>query len=125
MLSPDHVRSVYARYVDLVSAGDYQAVADLYAEDATLEDPIGAPLQRGREAIRAFYKASSGKVLLALSGPVRVCGKEAAAPMLATLPKGPDGKRAFIDIIDVMSFGDDGLIRSMRAFWSPDAIRRE
>jgi len=38
---------------------------------------------------------------------------------------GPDGKRAFIDIIDVMSFDEDGLITSMRAYWSPDAIRRE
>jgi len=124
MLKPDQIRSVYARYVDLVSAGDFDAIAALYDEDATLEDPIGAPLQRGREAIRAFYKASSGAVKLALSGPVRVCGREAAAPMVATL-QGADGKRAFIDIIDVMSFGEDGLIRSMRAFWSPDAIRRE
>jgi steroid delta-isomerase len=124
MPDPDHVRSVYARYVDLVSAGDANAVAALYAPDATLEDPIGAPLQRGREAIRAFYAKSAGAVKLALSGPVRVCGREAAAPMLATLGGG-DGRRAYIDIIDVMTFGEDGLITSMRAFWSPDAIRRE
>jgi len=124
MLNPDHVRSVYSRYVDLVSAGDAPAIAALYAQDATLEDPIGAPLQRGREAIRAFYAASAGAVKLALSGPVRVCGREAAAPMLATL-QGADGRRAYIDIIDVMTFGEDGLITSMRAFWSPDAIRRE
>lgn len=124
MSSSDHIRSVYSRYVDLVSAGDAVAVAALYAPDATLEDPIGAPLQRGREAIRAFYAASAGAVKLALSGPVRVCGREAAAPMVATL-QGPDGRRACIDIIDVMTFGEDGLITSMRAFWSPDAIRRE
>jgi steroid delta-isomerase len=124
MQSSDHIRSVYSRYVDLVSAGDADAIAALYAKDATLEDPIGAPLQRGRDAIRAFYKASSGAVKLALSGPVRVSGREAAAPMIATL-QGADGRRAYIDIIDVMTFGEDGLITSMRAFWSPDAIRRE
>ena len=46
------------------------------------------------------------------------------APMVAKL-KGPDGKRAYIDIIDFMTFDEDGLITSMRAFWSPDAIRRD
>jgi steroid delta-isomerase len=122
--SPDHIRSVFARYVDLVSAGKAQEIAALYAQDATLEDPIGAPLQRGREVIHKFYAASAGAVKLTLSGPVRVCGREAAAPMLATLG-GAAGPRAYIDIIDVMTFDERGLITSMRAFWSPDAIRRE
>lgn len=124
MPSPDHIRSVYSRYVDLVSVGDSVAVAALYAKDAILEDPIGAPLQRGREAIQKFYAASAGAVKLTLSGPVRVCGREAAGPMLATL-QGADGRRAYIDIIDVMTFDEEGLITSMRAFWSPDAIRKE
>ena len=124
MSSPDHIRSVYSRYVDLVSVGDSAAVAALYAKDATLEDPIGAPIQRGREAIQKFYAASAGAVKLALSGPVRVSGREAAAPMIATL-QGADSRRAYIDIIDVMTFDEDGLITSMRAFWSPDAIRKE
>jgi steroid delta-isomerase len=124
VLSNDHVRKIYARYVELVSAGDSDAVAALYARDATVEDPIGTPLKRGREEIRLFYKSTGGAAKLALSGPVRVCGREAAAPMVATL-QGPDGKRAFIDIIDFMTFDEEGLITSMRAFWSPDAIRRD
>jgi steroid delta-isomerase len=124
MQAPDRIRAIFARYVELVSAGKSDAIADLYAKDATLEDPIGAPQKRGREAIREFYAASAGAAKLELTGPVRVCGREAAAPMQATLT-GADGKRAFIDIIDVMSFGEDGLITSMRAYWSPDAIRRE
>jgi steroid delta-isomerase len=124
MQSPDHIRKVYARYVELVSAGDADAVAAMYARDATVEDPLGTPLKQGRDAIRAFYASTGGAAKLALSGPVRVCGREAAAPMVATLT-GPDGKRAYIDIIDVMTFDEDGFITSMRAFWSPDAIRRE
>jgi steroid Delta-isomerase len=124
MQSPDHIRKVYARYVELVSAGDADAVAALYAKDATVEDPIGTPLKRGRDAIRAFYASTGGAAKLELTGPVRVCGREAAAPMVAKL-QGPDGKRAYIDIIDFMTFGEDGLITSMRAFWSPDAIRRD
>jgi steroid delta-isomerase len=124
MQSSDRIRAIFARYVELVSAGKFDLIAELYAKDATLEDPVGAPPKRGRDAIRDFYKASAGAAKLDLTGPVRVSGREAAAPMQATLT-GPDGKRAFIDIIDVMSFDEDGLITSMRAYWSPDAIRRE
>jgi steroid delta-isomerase len=116
---PDHIRNVYQRYVELFSAGDADAVALLYAEDATVEDPIGSPLHQGRDAIRKFYEGTMGPAKLELTGPVRVAGNEAAGPMCATVGDGA----AFIDIIDVMTFDDDGLVRSMRAYWSQDAIR--
>ena len=122
-VTPDRIRAIFARYVELVSAGNSGAIAELYAKDATLEDPIGAPQRRGRDAIRDFYAASAGAARLELTGPVRVCGREAAAQMQATL-RGSDGRSVFIDIIDLMTFDEDGLITSMRAFWSPDAIRR-
>jgi steroid Delta-isomerase len=124
MPRPDHIRQVYQRYVELVSAGKADDVALLYAEDASVEDPIGTPLHRGRDAIRSFYAAAAGAVRLELTGPVRVAGSEAAAPMLATI-SGADGSKTCIDIIDVMKFGEDGKITQMRAFWSPDAIRKE
>ena len=118
----DHIRNVFQRYVELVTRGDFQAVALLYAEDATVEDPIGAPLHRGRDAIREFYRASAGMVHLALEGRVRVAGREAAAAMVAR-PTGADGM--VIETLDVMTFDDQGLVTSMRAFWSPDTIYRD
>jgi steroid delta-isomerase len=122
MPTPDQIRQTVERYVKLMNGGDADAIAALYAEDATLEDPIGAPPQRGRAAIHAWYRASAGKLRLELSGPIRVAGGEAAFPMLATLgsPESP----AFLDIIDVMRFDANGRIAGMRAFWSADAIRR-
>jgi steroid delta-isomerase len=68
MQAPDRIRAIFARYVELVSAGKSDAIADLYAKDATLEDPIGAPQKRGREAIREFYAASAGAAKLELTG---------------------------------------------------------
>jgi len=118
----DHIRNVFQRYVELVTRGDFQAVALLYAEDATVEDPIGAPLHRGRDAIREFYRASAGMVHLELEGRVRVAGREAAAAMVAR-PTGTDGM--VIETLDVMTFDDQGLVTSMRAFWSPDTIYRD
>ncbi|HTO59155.1 MAG TPA: nuclear transport factor 2 family protein [Pseudomonadales bacterium] len=118
----EHIRNVFQRYVDLVTSGDFEAVAGLYAEDATVEDPIGSELKRGRDAIREFYRVSSGMVDLKLEGRVRVAGREAAAAMIAR-PTAAAGM--VIETLDVMTFNDDGLITSMRAFWSPDTIYRE
>ena len=118
----EHIRNVFQRYVELVTLGDFEAVALLYAEDATVEDPIGSPLHRGRNAIREFYRASAGMVHLELEGRVRIAGREAAAAMAAR-PTGADGM--VIETLDVMTFNDAGLITSMRAFWSPETIYRE
>ena len=109
------------RYPELVSKGDVEGIVALYHEDATIEDPIGSELRRGREAIRSFYASSAGSVLMKLSGPVRVAGREAAAPLLVLL--GPEGQRQALDVIDVMTFDEEARITSMRAFWSMDALR--
>jgi steroid delta-isomerase len=120
--TPAEIRATVKRYVKLMTAGDADGVAALYADDATIEDPIGAPLQRGREAIHTWYRASAGKVRLDLTGPIRVAGGEAAFPMQGTI--GSPGDPSYLDIIDVMKFDAAGRITSLRAFWSVDAIRK-
>ncbi len=121
-ITAGHIRGVFQRYVQLVTRGDFEAVALLYAEDATVEDPVGTAPHRGRAAIREFYRASAGRVRLELEGRVRVAGREGAAAMIAR-PTGAEG--TVVDTIDVMTFDDEGQIMSMRAFWSPDTIYRE
>jgi steroid delta-isomerase len=122
MATPAEIRATVERYVKLMTAGDADAIAALYADDASIEDPIGAPLQRGREAIRTWYRASAGKVRLELTGPIRVAGGEAAFPMLGTVGSADDP--SYLDIIDVMKFDEAGRVTSLRAFWSVDAIRK-
>ena len=118
---PISIRKLYDRYPELVSKGDVDAIVELYADDATIEDPIGSPLHRGRDAIRAFYAAAAGNVTMKRTGPVHVAGREAATPLVVLLGKA--GDRKALDIISVMSFRDDGKIASMRAYWSFDAMR--
>jgi steroid delta-isomerase len=122
-LDPSVIRKTVEQYVALMTAGDAAGIAALYADDATLEDPIGAPLQHGREAILRWYQMSAGKVKLELSGPIRVAGGEAAFPMTGTIGSASDP--SYLDIIDVMKFDAQGRITSMRAFWSADAIRKK
>ncbi len=122
MPSSKQIGETMERYVALMCSGDADGIAALYRDDATLEDPIGAPLVRGQVAILDWYRKSAGKLMLVITGPVRACGSEAATPLQGRAPAGP-GKTALIDMIDVMRFDEEGRIASMRAFWSPDAIR--
>lgn len=122
MADANHIRNVYTRYPEMVTKGDVDGIVDLYADDATIEDPIGSDLHRGRDAIRAFYAAAAGTVTMKQTGPVRVAGHEAATPLIVLMgPDGPDQKA--LDIISVMTFDDAGKITTMRAFWSFDAMR--
>lgn len=116
----EHMRSVLQSYADLMSRGDWQGIMALYAEGATVEDPVGSEPRRGYEAIAELYRGAAGKVRLELDGRVRVAANSAAAPMLGH-PAGMEGM--VVEIVDVMTFNDDGLITSMRAYWSPDTIR--
>ena len=113
--NPDHIRKTVGRYIEFMNASDADSIAELYAENATLEDPIGTDPMHGREAIRGFYAASVGSVKLEATGNPRVAGGEVAFPMHAHI-----GGTQILEIIDMMVFNDDGLITSMRAFWSTD-----
>lgn len=120
--TPEHIRSVLQRYVELMTAGDHAALVALYADDATIEDPVGSTPRRGRAEIAELYRNAAGRVRLELEGRVRVAGTSAAAAMIAR-PAGMEGM--VVETVDVMTFDDDGLITSMRAYWSPDTIYPE
>ncbi len=56
-------RAVFGRLITGISEGRWADLADLYAEDAVVEQPFsGAPVAHleGRETIRAHFTAASG-----------------------------------------------------------------
>ena len=59
-MSVEALEEAYARHVGYREAGDWQGLADCFAEDARYFDPIFG-WHRGREAIRSFLeRAMSG-----------------------------------------------------------------
>ena len=46
-----HIRQLVERYPELVTKTDIDAILALYADDATVEDPIGSEVRRGRDGI--------------------------------------------------------------------------
>jgi steroid delta-isomerase len=121
--TPAAIRTAFERYVAALTDGDAGAVTDLFAHDATIEDPVGAPPVTGRAAILAFYRsaiARAGGPTVRLSGPVRIAGAFGAAPLQSDAVR--DGRAVRLDIIDVMRFDDAGRILSMTAYWGPENV---
>jgi hypothetical protein len=100
----DRVREVFAR----VAAGD-ASVADLYAEDAVVNYGAQGKVE-GREAIRAFYRATIERV----HPQPRVEAVVEDPPLYVALIDVPtdDGHMRTLDLFDV----DDEGIRSLEIY---------
>lgn len=122
MSAPD-IKNVIERYLTAVASGSAAEVATLYAEDATLEDPAGSAIHRGRTAIEEFYKGLEGSQVTTTLHAARVCGLEAAFHFRVVTATG--GQKYIIEPIDVMTFDEAGQITSMRAFWAPEDMSVE
>lgn len=105
-------------YLDRHAATDLDAVVALFAPDAWLEDPVGAPRVAGRDAIRGFYRdthARNGRLVFERQGPVLVGGRELACHVRARLARDPTGTG--MDVIYVITVDASGRIGSLRAFF--------
>lgn len=114
--SRETILETIQRYVDLVATGACADVVALYADGATVEDPVGTEVRRTREEIAEFYGALDGLEQSARLLHVRVAGNEAAFAFELVTKAGE--ATYTLSPIDVMTFDDDGRITSMRAFWS-------
>ena len=117
MPDADAIRSSIADYCRTFGS-DRDAWLALFADDATIEDPVGTEVRHGKEAIGAFWDEShamADNITLTPTDYVKVAGNEAAFAMDARVES--DGGANGMQIIDVMTFDDDGRIKTMRAFW--------
>ena len=121
MSTPDANAATVKRYLELAAQGKVDDIVDLYAEDGTVEDPVGGEVHIGREAIRGFYsmipKGDNATELFTL----RALGQEAAFYWALTVEIG--GNRLRIEIISTMTFTGDGKIASMKAYWGPEDMK--
>lgn len=110
------------RYVDLLASGTAAELTELYADGATLEDPVGSSVRDTRTAIHDFYAALEGLDQTTSLGEVRIAADEAAFGFELVTRTGD--RTLTVSPIDVMSFDDEGRITSLRAFWSPEDLVR-
>ncbi len=122
-------------YFEFFNNQDAEGIAQLYADNAKVTDPVGTPTKIGKEAILSFYKlAVKNGARLKRSGPIRVSQNFAAFAFTVSvgsmtsvdkdvaveveLPKGS----MIIDVIDTFKFNEAGQITEMNAYWGPSNI---
>lgn len=121
MPSAEQITQTVTNYLELVSKGRADDIAALYADDATVEDPVGrSEVHIGREAIRGFYSSVENITAQTEITTLRALGDEAAFYWTLTMDLG--GKKMRMDIISTMTFNDEGKITSMKAYWGPDNV---
>ncbi|MGI9124916.1 MAG: nuclear transport factor 2 family protein [Mycobacterium sp.] len=116
MVSAEHIESMVHRYLELVAGGTAEEITALFADDATVEDPVGGEVHIGRHAIAGFYRNIEGAQRATELRTLRVAGHEAAFLFAITVDAG--GHKVRIEPIDVMVFDGEGKIASMKAYWS-------
>ena len=119
MVSEAKMKAGMQAYIDTYNRGDVAEIVALYADDATVEDPVGTPLKSGKKAITEFYQmAVQTGAKLKLAAPIRGSHGNSAAMAFDVELNMPQG-RMVVYVIDVMTFNEDGKFTSMRAFWGP------
>ncbi|MDQ2726451.1 MAG: nuclear transport factor 2 family protein [Actinomycetota bacterium] len=125
MPPPEQVRTTVESYVELLSAGERDTWLDLFAEDATLTDPVPSEAHVGRSAIGSFWTGMTGMAdrLVMRRHELHVCGNEAALVYTMILETDEGAGTAF-DGVEIFTVDAEGLIVSARAYWDPSELRR-
>lgn len=130
-MSDEHpARAASRRSMEAVVAGDKDAWLENFADDAIVEDPIGAsPLDpegrghRGKEAIAGFWDANIGpnKVSFDIAASY-VAGNEVAnvGSIITTFP---DLSQVVVEGVFCYRVGDDGRLSSLRTYWELEKVR--
>jgi steroid delta-isomerase len=123
MADEKKMKQAMQAYIDSFNRVDVDAIIALYADDATVEDPVGSPVKKGRAEIAEFYKmAIKTGARLELAAPIRGSHGNSAAmafDVKLKMPENMGGGSGTIRVIDVMTFDEQHRFSSMRAFWGP------
>lgn len=120
MSSPDSNAATVRRYLELVAKGSADEITALYTDDATIEDPVGSDVRRGRDAVHEFYAAIENLEKETELLTLKASGDQVAFLWRLTLRVDEGGSR--LEPISVMTFNDDAKITAMRAYWSPSDL---
>ena len=129
------MRASVQAYFDLYNVKDAKGIADMFADDATVEDPFGTEPKRGKAEILKFYTmAMDTQATLERLGETRIAANIAAFPFAVEIGNLnaentavdvdlPAGSMR-IEVIDTFEFNDAGKITSMKAYWGPSNITK-
>lgn len=121
-VTPEQIRATAETYVAGLNASDPAVLAGVYAEDATLEDPVGGgSVLTTPEEIRGFYDNLEPLEMSATLLETRVCGTELLFHF-ELVTRFDENTATTIDVWDLMVHNDEGKVASMKAYWSAENV---
>lgn len=125
-MSDHSVRKTVSTYFAAVSMLDATALAETFSERGESEDPLGAPVCRGRAAIRDGFAALAARLSELAMEPSRVfiCGSGAAVLWNAQ-GLGKNGRQVMFAGISVFALDSQARIERLQSFWDPAPVLRE
>ena len=127
---PHPAREASQRSYSAVAKGDLAEWLTVYAEDAVLEDPVGPSMfdaagrgHHGHAGIAAFWEKAIAPIEafeFTITESFANPGSGTCANVGSIKTSFADGSHTTTDLVMVYVVGDDGRVRSMKAFWEPE-----
>lgn len=118
-MTQEQIRQWLDDYWDVLRSMDTDRWVDLYSDDATVEDPVGGPIFRGKAELRRFFEGVKRHMkLLDLAPEAIYLTPPQAAVHFSTRAVPQQGPEFVLRGIVTYAFDDNGKVTQMRAFWS-------
>lgn len=123
MPSNSEVHELLERYCTAMTKHDRETWLNCFADDARQEDPVGAPVNVGREAIGKFFDDNIADLTLSVAAPPIVIGNEVLAFFRVDIEM--DGQKMELPrIVDHILLDETGTKFShLRAFFDYAELR--
>jgi steroid delta-isomerase len=122
-LAPEQVTAAVNSYLESWRNGDSQARAALFAENAVVEDPVGAPAIQGQSALLAFWQRAAAYPTRfdPTLESILVCGNEAIVKFSMHMDVLGIASGT-LHIIENFRLDKSGKIAQLRAFWDENSV---
>lgn len=123
MPTEEQMRAAMQKYLDALNKHDVAGAVGLFAQDGTVEDPVGTGVAVAAERLPKMIGQVPEGTTFTLDTPIRTSHGSAAA-MAFTLRGSIDGEPVEVRSVDVMEFNEHGLITHMNAYNGPSDVIR-
>jgi len=125
--SAQQVREVIGKYMEAWATGNKELLLSIFAEDATWEDPVGAPPFVGHAGVSKFWDfahmgADQGRTIAPRIDQVIACGNEGILRFTMQVRLPAENKGLDLAVVDYFELNDHGLIARARAFWDESCV---
>lgn len=118
MPSEEERKRIALTYCQRVSEGALEPIVELFAPDASVEDPVGSGPVTGHEGLREFYRDAIARPGFEVEpGVARASQDGTSVALPITVKVRMEGQPREIAAVDVFEIDDVGKISRMRAYW--------